>query len=280
MTDGTTLSVSPVHLPLIHGENIFVDHFLQIHHIIKPHIHSSDLSALISDPAVLAKVERNPSLRAAILSNPFLAGEISHSPRLLNILIQNPSLISSILANPKLLTLIKQNPQIVSEIIRNSGSSAETILQNLSETNKLIKPEKNVNPAQLQVLNKLEKAAIPTAKVSAKKVLVKAGTERKEIPINFPIIKTMEGKTQATIPLICKPGTVIYIDPKTLASHPSLLILLGATAFSASRTRIISGNQEDLETQSERELDTLQEIVPVHEVEEANEVHLMKETVA
>ena len=285
MTDGTTLNVSPVHLSLMYGENVFLDHFLQIHHIIKPHIHLSDLSALISNPAVLAKVERNPFLRAAVLSNPFLAEEISHSPRLLNILIQNPSLITSILANPKLLTLIKQNPQIVSEIIR-SGSSIEEILQNILERNKLNKPDENIKNitekklAQPEVLlHKLEKPIIATNKVfpTIKEMLTKAGLK---IPTNIPIIKTIEGKTQATIPLIRKPSTVIYVDPKTLASHPSLLILLGATAFSASRTRIVSGNQEDLETQSERQLDTLQEIDPVREVEETSEIRLMKETIA
>ena len=287
MTDGTTLNVPPVHLSLMHGENVFVDHFLQIHHIIKSHIHSSDLSALISNPTVLAKVERNPFLRAAVLSNPFLAEEISHSPILLNILIQNPSLINSILANPKLLTLIKQNPQIVSEIIR-SGSSIEEILQNILERNKPNKPDENIKNitekklAQTQVLlHKLEKPIIATNKVlpTIKEMLTKASLK---IPTNIPIAKTVEGKVQAKLPLAWKQNTRIYIDPKTLAMHPSLITLLGAIAFSASRTKIITavGNSEELETQTERQLDTLQEIDPVHEVEEASEVHLMKETVA
>ena len=285
MTDGTTLSVTPIHLSLMHGENIFLDHFLQIHHIIKPHIHSSDLSALISNPTVLARVERNPFLRAAVLSNSFLAEEISHSPRLLNILMQNPSLINSILANPKLLTLIKQNPQIISEIIR-SGSSIEEILQNISERNKPNRLDKNIKNitekklAQPEVLlHKLEKPIIATNKVlpTIKEMLTKAGLK---IPTNIPMAQIVEGKVQAKLPLAWKQNTRIYIDPKTLASHPSLLILLGATAFSASRTKIVSGNQEDLETQSERQLDTLQEIDPIHEVEEVNEIHLMKETIA
>ena len=284
MTDGT-VDIQPIHLHLIHGENVFVDHFLQAHHITKSYIHSSDLAALISDAAVLAKVERNPLLRAAVLGNPFLAEEISHSPRLLNILVQNPSIITSILANPKLLTLIKQNPQIVSEIVR-SSSSIEEILQNMSErnkTNSLDKNIKNITEKKLVqsavLLHKSEKPIIATNKVlpTIKEMLPKAGLK---IPTNIPIANTTEGKAQAKLPLIRKPGTVIYIDPKTLASHPSLLILLGATAFSASRTKIVSGNQEELETQSERQLDTLQEIDPIHEVEEISEVHLMKETIA
>ena len=59
-------------------------------------------------------------------------------------------------------------------------------------------------------------------------------------------------------------------------------MFLGAIAFSASRTKIITaaGNSEELETQTERQLATLQEIDPVHKIEEASEVHLMKGTVA
>ena len=277
MTDGTTLAVPLVHLPLIHGENVFADHY----------IHVSDLAALISNPIVLAKVERNPSLRAAVLSNPFLVEEISHDSKLLNLLIQNPSLISSILANPKLLTLIKQNPLIISEIVRNFGSSVEEILQNISEGNKPNRPEENIKnitekkPIQPQVLHKLEKPIVVTNKVSStiKETIAKAGLK---IPISIPTAKTIEGKVQTKIPLSWKQNARIYIDPKTLAMYPSLVALLGAIAFSASRTKIIpaSGNSEELETQTERQLTTLQETSPIHEVEEASEVHLMKETIA
>ena len=164
MTDRTTLSVPPIHLPLIHSENVFVDHFFQIHHTAKSYIYSSGLSALISNPAVLARVERNPLLRAAILSNPFLAEEISHSPRLLNILIQNPSLISSILANPKLLTLVKQNLHIVSEIIKNSDLSVEAISKKLFE----MKPNLVTKDENIQINKKphrLEKSIIAAEKI-------------------------------------------------------------------------------------------------------------------
>ena len=278
MTDGTTLSVPPIHLPLIHSENIFVDHY----------VHVLDLAALISNPTVLAKTERNPFLRAAVLSNPFLAREISHSPRLLNILIKNPSLISSILANPKLLILIKQDSQIISEIIRNPGSSIEGILQNISERNKPNRSDENIKNitekklAQPEVLlHKSEKPIIATNKVlpTIKEMLTKAGLK---IPINIPIAKTVDGKVQTKLPLAWKQNTRIYIDPKTLAMHPSLITLLGAIAFSASRAKIITAasNSEELETQSESQQDTLQEIEPIHEVEEASETHLMKKTIA
>ncbi len=284
MTDGTTLTVPPVHSPLIHGENIFMDHFLQIHHIFKPHIYLSDLERLISDPRVLAKVESHPFLRSAILSNPFLAEEISHSPGLLNMLASNPALLSAVISRPGILRAIKENPAIIEEILRNPTQSIETILQNISERNKSNRLEENIKniaekkPVQPQVLHKLEKSIIVMTKVplAIKEAIAKVGLK---IPINVPNIKIIEGKIQAKIPLIQKQNAGIYIDPKTLAMHPSLLILLAATAFSASRTKIAS-RQEELETQSERQLTTLQEPSPIHEVEEANEVHLMKETIA
>ncbi len=280
MTNGTTLSVPPIHLPLIHGENVFVDHL-------------SDLAALISDSAVLAKVERNPSLRAAILSNPFLIREISHNHALLNILASNPALLGAVISNPRILRVIKENPAIVEEILRNPAWSIEMIFQNISERNKLNKPEENMKniaekkPTQSQVLRKSEKPVVMTkARSAIKETIVKVGAGERKIPINIPNVKTIEGKVQAKIPLIRKQSAGIYIDPRTLATHPSLLALLAATAFSANRTKIIpmAGNLEDWgigeETQSETQESTLQELNPVREVEEASEVHLMKETVA
>ena len=285
MTDETTLSVSPVHSPFIQRENIYMDHFLQAHHIAGPYIHLSDLARLISDPRVLAKVERNPSLRAAILSNTFLAEEISHSPALLKMLVSNPALLSAVISNPGILRVIKESPAILAEILRNPAQSIETILQNISGRNKSNQLEENMKniankkPAPSQVLYKSEKPNILTTKLplETRKTTSKASLK---IPINIPNVRTIEGKVQAKIPLIQKQSAGIYIDPKTLAMHPSLLVLLAATAFSASRTKI-TGSQEELETQTERQqLTPLQEPSPIHEVEEASEIHLMKETIA
>jgi len=286
MTDGT-LTVPPIHSPLIHSEDIYMEHFLQTHHIFKPHIHLSDLARLISDPIVLAKVESNPSLRAAILRNSFLVEEISHNHVLLNMLARNPALLSAVISNPGILRAIKESPAILAEILKNPTQSIKTILQNISERNKLNQPERNIKsiaekkPTQSQVLHKSEKPIVVMTKVPLviKEAIAKVGLK---IPINVPNVKIIEGKVQAKIPLIQKQNAGIYIDPKTLAMHPSLLVLLAATAFSASRTKIISisGNPEELETQSERQLDTLQEPSPIHEVEEASEVHLMKESLA
>ncbi len=276
--------VQPIQLHPTHNENIFTDHFLQTHHIFKPHIYLSDLARLISDPRVLAKVERNPSLRAAVFSNPFLAEEISHSPSLLNMLASNPALLSAVISNPKILGIIKENPAILTEILRNPAQSIETILQNISERNKSNKPEENIKNIadnkliQPQVLNKVEKPIVTMTKIplATKEAIAKVDLK---IPINILNVKTIEGKVQAKIPLIQRQNARIYIDPKTLALHPSLLILLGAAAFSASRTKITS-KQEELETQSERQVTMLEEPNPIHEVEEASEVHLMKETIA
>ena len=271
MTDGTNLSVSPIHLPLIHGENVFLDHYIYL----------SDLARLIPNPTVLAKVESHPLLRAAILSNHFLAREISYNPALLTMLAKSPELLGAVINNPTLLKIIKENPAIIEEILRNPSQSIETILQNILERKKSTRLGKNIEsvaekkPIQSQVLHKLEKPKVPLA---IKEAIAKIGLK---IPINIPNIKTIEGKIQAKIPLIQRQNGRIYIDPETLAMHPSLLVLLGAIAFSASRTKVIpiSGNPEEVETQTERQLDTLEQIYPIHEVEKASEVHLMKETI-
>ena len=273
MTDGTTLSVSPVHLPLVHT-----------------HIYSSTLAALTSDPIVLAKLERNPSFTSTILSNSFLVEEISQNHALLNMLANNPALLSAVISDPRMLTAIKGNTAIMEEVLRNPAQSIETILQNISKRNELIKPEKDMKntsekkPAQPQVLHKSEKLITGSNKIrsAVNEAIAKVDFKGEKASPNIPVIKNVEGKAQAKIPLIQKQSASIYIDPKTLAMHPSLVALLGAIAFSASRTKIItaSGNSEELETQSERQLDTLQEVGPVHEVEEANEIHLMKETIA
>ena len=287
MTNGTTLSVSPIHLALMHGENVFVDHFLQTHHIIKSHVHSSDLSALISNPSILARVENHPFLRAAILSNPFLAEEISYTPRLLNILIQNPSLITSILASPKLLTLIKQNPQIVSKIIRNPGLSIEEVLEKLSE----IKPKLATRSENVQINKKPHK--LENSTIAAEKV--RSAMRNMASKINPEVSKPVETQKQQfskyLVPGIFegKPGaaksSLVRFIPflrnniRELVMNPALLAQLGAIAVTTNKGRIV-GNTEELETQTERQLDTLEEIAPIHEVEESSEVHLMKETVA
>ena len=274
MTDGSTLTVSPIHLPL-HGENVYADHY----------IHLSDLAALIFDHNILARVERNPSLRAAVLSNPFLAEEISHNTALLNLLARNPALLGSVINDSRLLRIIKENPATLEEILRNPSQSIEIVLQNSLERNKLNQPEENIKniaekkSTQFKTLNQAEKSPILKPKINLVTKETIAKVNPRKIPINIFNIQTPGSNVQAKIPLIQKQNAGIYIDPKTLAMHPSLLILLAATAFSASRTKV-TGNPEELETQTERQLDTLQEIDPIHEVEEASEVHLMKETIA
>lgn len=265
MVDGTTLSVPPVHLPLIHGED-----------------HLSGLAVLIPDPVVLIKMERNPSFRAAILSNPFLIREVSVNHALLNMLVGNPALLDAVVSNPGILRAIKESPAILAEILRNPGQSIETILQNISERNKLNQPERNIKniaqkkPTLPQVLHTSEKPTVVMTKIplEIKEAIAKVGLKI-PININIPNVKTIKGKVQTKIPLIGKQSAAIYIDPKTLAMHPALLILLAATAFSASRTKIAS-RQEELETQSERQLTTLQEVEQVKEVEEAQEPKLVR----
>ena len=291
MTDGTALSVPPIHLSLIHSENVFVDHFLQTHHIIKPHIYSSDLSALIPNPTVLAKVERNPFLRAAILSNPSLAEVISYNPVLLDAIVKNPGLLTALISGPGLLSLIYENPFILSEIIKNPNTPVDKILEGLTKKTelKLLANFKSIvsvkNIPHPMAISEIAAHRVPTGRAALRAPSVELLETMKQQASQIIQAKILQ---KSIMPKILLPvlRVMFYQNARSLVLNPALLALLGGAAFAANRVRIMpaSGSLKDigieLETQSERQLDILQGIGPVHEVEDTAEIHLMRETIA
>ena len=315
MVDGNIISLTLAYFAVPRNENLQLSNFAKLQNNLKPYTTKANklpdldskkpftnteaktakssftLSSLISNPTILARVEANPNLRAAILSNPFLAELISSNSGLLSAIIKSPGLLASLTSSPDILSAIKDNPSILSEIIKNPTLSIESILERLTKKLETISSPKTKNNSP-QVPRPLDKSTIAAerARPATGALLsgVKAvGAESLEIQ-KQQSSQVLEAKTlQTKVPIraltiqASKPMT--YFDVRLLAINPSLLALLGAAAFTANRGKIISvsGNLKDveidLETQSESQVDALQESDQVGGIGEIEQIHSISE---
>lgn len=252
---------------------------------------SSELSSLISNSTILARVEASPYLRAAILSNPWLADEIINNPGLLNAIIRSPRLLTSLTNNSGFLASIKDNPALLSEMMKNPTLSIKLILERLAKKTEIvflpnIKTNSPQSPHSLNKSTIAAERARPVIRVLISKVKTIGAeheVQRSEISQVFET-KALEARVQIKSPMIpaLKTAPYSYFDAKLFAINPSLLAVLGAAAFITNRGRVIPGNGSlkdegvELETQLESQPDAIQKIDQVERISEVEELPVLR----
>lgn len=267
------------------------------------------LNILISNPELLTILEANPSLILLAITNSRFLVLLSKRPVLLRLVAANPKLFFLLLENSDLLALLETKPSLLAMLGKNSellamvtarpellSKKRSSLYETVENKTKLFQALRLIKESQKKIIineNKLAKDFLQSIILTAKAVMALARRTLLLLSRTFAMVKTplatftnqrkVAGlKPIKVLPLASKlqPNTVTM--PNAQALNPALLAQLGAIAITTNKGRIIpmSGDIEELETQSERQLGSLEEIVPVHEVEEATEVHLMKETLS
>ena len=307
MADRNPISVTIVHSQVPHNENVQLSRFSKLQNNLKPYSVQADklpdldskkpftntpiktarfpsaLSSLISNRAVLARVEANPSLRAAILNNPFLAEIIMNNPALLTAIIKSPELLAAVTNNSNILSSIKDNPGLLSEIIKNPALSIESILERLAKKPETISPPP---PHPLEKSTIAAERARPAVRALLSRVKT-VGAESLEVQklqaSQVLETKMLEAKSPLKTPMTPALKPAAYFDARLFAINPALLALLGAAAFVSNRGRVVpaGGSLKDvgveLETQSESQPDAIQESDQIEGIGEVGEIHSVSE---
>lgn len=271
------------------------------------------LNILMNRPRVLGMVSRHPKLLSLIISHPKFATILESRPSLIGLAINNPKILYTLASRPDLLSLVSENPKLLA-FLKSNPSSLDSLMTKpallallakssglldkvikdstlLSEKNNEIK---KINEATTK-FNAMLRVQEDKAKTISLKSYASVFAQRLKmvlqkiiltirkilIPFQMRIITTEKPRFLKLLSTINKLSLSTIETIKQALLNPALLAQLGGIAVTANKGKVIptSGSIQEGETQTETQLKTQEEIGPVHEVEGASEITLLKETI-
>lgn len=249
------------------------------------------LNILISNPTLLTILETNPSLIFLAITNPDFLVLLAKRPILLRLVAANPKLIFLLTENLDLLTLLRTKPSLLAMLGKNPELLATVIAKP-----ELLSKQRSIKESQKKIIideNKLIKGFLQRAVLASKALTNLAREILLLLSRTFTMVKTpltiltsqrkvAVFKPVRVLPLVNKLSLNTVVTSNTQALNPALLAQLGAAAVTTNKGRVSSsaGNPEDWgveqETQSEKQLRTLEEIGQIKGVEEAQEPKLVR----
>ena len=265
--------------------------------IISPRI----LQLLAQRPGLLGLVSANPGLLSLLISNPSLLNLLASRPGLLGLIAKSPGLLTQLIANPDLLTNKNIHTQLIKPPVPKTfiPKGKEHIIEQVALKEPLVSKlpikqvsmriaKENVRFVENKILSNVQRLVNSTA-LSLRGLMMKLPPRvYRTFQYWQPFLTGIQKSIYAILPkqVLQKiiPNAVTEAQSKAL--NPALLSQLGTLAVGTSKGRVMpsSGTPEDwgieLETQTETQLRSLQELGPIQEIDKASEVTLMKETLS